>query len=412
MLKLSYAALLLLLTAPAHAQFLKSLTQRVTEKVANSTVDKKLAGKKKSDSAAAAKSPATPVDTSTASAGSSLAEPKEDLSLYGSYDFIPGDSALFVDDLQDEQLNEIPSKWIVGKGKCEVAQQNGQKVMLYYDGAIIFPRMKESDYLPARFTIEFDLKWPDYTWHFGKSFRLKLFNADDQDGNPKLDTNSNPGTFTDPLRIWNTRTVEFGKAKADWPKDFKSAAEEEQMKQWAHIAIAVNEKGVKTYVNQFRILNAQVNEGKPSSLCLTALQSHKGFVMIRNFRIMAGGKNPYKQVTTEKVYIARGIQFEVNSAQLKPESMGDINSMVKLMKDNPDWKFEIGGHASKEANSIAAANQQLSETRAQAVKAEMVHLGITDSRLTAKGYGDTKPLAANDTPEGRATNRRVEFVRQ
>ena len=410
MLKLTYIVLILLLTAPAQAQFLKSLGQSVTQKIANKAVDKKLNPKKKSDSAAAAKS-AAPADTTT-STGSAIAEPKEDLSLYGTYDFIPGDSALFVDDLQDEQLGEIPSKWIVGKGKCEVSQQNGEKVMLYYDGAIIFPRMKESDYLPARFTIEFDLKWPDYTWKFGKSFRIKLFNADDQDGNPKLDTNSNPGTFTDPLRIWNTRTVEFGKAKADWPKDIRSSGEEETMKQWAHVAIAVNEKGVKTYVNQFRILNAQVNEGKPSSIGLTALQSHKGFVIIKNFRIMAGGKNPYKQVTTEKVYIARGIQFELNSAQLKPESMGDINNMVKLMKDNPDWKFEIGGHASKEATSNSAANQQLSEARAQAVKAQMIHAGVTESRLTAKGYGDTKPMTTNDTPEGRATNRRVEFVRQ
>ena len=127
---------------------------------------------------------------------------------------------------------------------------------------------------------------------------------------------------------------------------------------------------------------------------------------------MRGGKNPYKQVTTEKVYIARGIQFELGSAQLKPESMGEINRMVQLMKDNADLKFEIGGHASKEKTVTAAVNQKLSEDRSNAVRNKMIEMGIDAGRLTAKGYGDTKPIGSNDTPEGRATNRRVEFVRQ
>ena len=69
--------------------------------------------------------------------------------------------------------------------------------------------------------------------------------------------------------------------------------------------------------------------------------------------------------------------------------------------------MEIGGHTDNTGN--AAANLKLSEARAAAVRARLVELGVSDAILTAKGYGDTKPVADNGTAEGRAQNRRMEF---
>jgi outer membrane protein OmpA-like peptidoglycan-associated protein len=89
--------------------------------------------------------------------------------------------------------------------------------------------------------------------------------------------------------------------------------------------------------------------------------------------------------------------------------MGTLNEIKAIMTDNPDLKFEIDGHTDN--SGTPAHNLTLSQERAEAVKAQLVSMGIAESRLTTKGLGDTKPLSDNSSPEGKANNRRVEFIR-
>ena len=90
--------------------------------------------------------------------------------------------------------------------------------------------------------------------------------------------------------------------------------------------------------------------------------------------------------------------------------MGVLNELAKLMKDTAAMKFEIQGHTDSDGDD--AYNMKLSEARADAVKAMLVDLGIDASKLSAKGYGESKPLSDNSTAEGKANNRRVEFVKK
>ncbi|HSN08941.1 MAG TPA: OmpA family protein, partial [Hanamia sp.] len=161
------------------------------------------------------------------------------------------------------------------------------------------------------------------------------------------------------------------------------------------------------YVDQYRVANVNNLTGKPQNVTF-AINGYENSY-IKNIRIAAGGIDIYKETTTPAKIVMHGILFDVDKATLKPESMGSINEIYKLMQKNSSLKFEIDGHTDNTGD--ASHNLTLSQDRADAVKAQLTKMGIDGSRLTTKGFGDTKPMDSNDTPEGKANNRRVEFVK-
>lgn len=105
-----------------------------------------------------------------------------------------------------------------------------------------------------------------------------------------------------------------------------------------------------------------------------------------------------------------GIYFDFNKATPRPESAPVLKEIAQALKDNPNWKLEIGGHTDNVGGETY--NLNLSDQRAQGVMQSLVtQYGVPAERLTAKGFGQTEPKATNDTVEGRALNRRVELVR-
>ncbi|MGH8062020.1 MAG: OmpA family protein [Pseudoxanthomonas sp.] len=103
-----------------------------------------------------------------------------------------------------------------------------------------------------------------------------------------------------------------------------------------------------------------------------------------------------------------GIQFDTGSSRISATSQDILGKAAEALKKAPEGtRVEIGGYTDNTGN--AAANLKLSESRATAVRARLVELGVSDAILTAKGYGDAKPVADNGTAEGRAKNRRMEF---
>jgi outer membrane protein OmpA-like peptidoglycan-associated protein len=119
--------------------------------------------------------------------------------------------------------------------------------------------------------------------------------------------------------------------------------------------------------------------------------------------------SPCGEKFTDVKIVTHGINFDYNKATVQPESMGTLNMIVQILKDNPELKFEVGGHTDSDGD--ASYNLQLSQQRAEAVKKALIDLGIAGTRLTTKGYGLTKPISDNGSPEGKANNRRVEFVK-
>ncbi len=106
-------------------------------------------------------------------------------------------------------------------------------------------------------------------------------------------------------------------------------------------------------------------------------------------------------------WVVKGLLFDFNKADIKPQYYKNLNEVIKVLKANPGLKVEIQGHTDNIGS--AAYNMQLSLRRAQAVADYLVKHGISPARLKVKGYGFTRPVASNDTPEGRALNRRVQL---
>lgn len=117
---------------------------------------------------------------------------------------------------------------------------------------------------------------------------------------------------------------------------------------------------------------------------------------------------PIKEVAEKGVAVRiNNVFFDVDKADLKPESEVELGRLVDLIKQFPNAKIEIAGYTDNQASD--AYNLQLSQRRAQAVVDYLVSVGIDRKKLVSKGYGESKPIAGNDTEEGRAMNRRVEF---
>lgn len=114
-----------------------------------------------------------------------------------------------------------------------------------------------------------------------------------------------------------------------------------------------------------------------------------------------------KKVEVGSIIVLRNIFFDFDKATIRPESANELDRLIKLLNENPTIKIELGSHTDSKGSD--EYNMKLSDNRSQSVVSYLISKGIPSDRLTAKGYGETKPIDTNDTDEGRQNNRRTEF---
>jgi outer membrane protein OmpA-like peptidoglycan-associated protein len=125
--------------------------------------------------------------------------------------------------------------------------------------------------------------------------------------------------------------------------------------------------------------------------------------------VTASADDLYKAISTQG-HVALYINFDTAKAVIRPESKPILDEVTKMLKANPTLKLAVEGHTDNVGNP--KKNQTLSLSRAKSVVAALTAQGIATSRLSAAGYGQDKPVADNDSETGRASNRRVELVKQ
>ena len=358
---------------------------------------------------------------------------------YAKSDFVPGDEIIFDDNFEGEKIGEFPLRWDLLDGYAEMAQQQGRNVIAFTDNGLgqVMPLMKKKwdwlpevfmplmkkkwDWLPEVFTVEFDLYVApmntgdeeettlDMSIYFGDRGDDSYYNASSfvkfwyrEDGSCNLTwsllkpdgDNQSSGEKMLGLNSGNSDYLE---------KDNPVVAGE-----WNHFAFSFNQRAFKGYVNGVRMIN--VPTMKAPGYLFFASGAFYRYTGLSNVRIAQGAVPLYDRLTTDGKIVSYAITFETGKADLKPESVIEINRVANLMQEHPELEFEVQGHCDNTGTD--AVNDPLSQQRAEAIVNALVKQGIAQSRLTPVGKGSHSPIAPNDTAEGRAKNRRVEFVKK
>jgi outer membrane protein OmpA-like peptidoglycan-associated protein len=170
---------------------------------------------------------------------------------------------------------------------------------------------------------------------------------------------------------------------------------------------------MKMYLDEHRVTNAP-NAVFPRTKTLffsAGSASDARPIMIGPVRIAAGGRDLYESLTRDGRVATQGILFSTNSDVIRPESTPTLEEIGDMLRAHPELQLQIEGHTDSDGDN--AYNLALSGRRAAAVKAYLVEsFGIEAGRLETSGFGESKPVADNATPEGKQQNRRVELVRK
>lgn len=303
----------------------------------------------------------------------------------GKTDFMPGDHVIFFDSLKNETVGEFPSKWDLVRGSVEVTEFEGARAIAWASNqAAIKPLMKEKSYLPEWFTLEFE------AYFFRKG---------------------NEGYY---LTLQGDKPIQI-RINADYiqykGENSSRGAKAGTAPGWRKVSLSFNKRALKAYLNGERLVNVPNVTEQPKWIELNALNhgGPTGFpAMIRNVRLAEGGMPLYDRLMTDGRFATYGITFDVNKTEIKPESRKTLEEIAAMLRDHPEIKVTIEGHT--DSDGADDANMKLSQGRADAVKAALVKDGIDAGRLTTKGWGESKPVGDNNTPEGKERNRRVEFV--
>jgi outer membrane protein OmpA-like peptidoglycan-associated protein len=338
-----------------------------------------------------------------------------------STDFKRGEVILFEDDFTDETVGEFPSKWDLLDGGAEVKTLGGIKAVEITNNGVITPLIKEQGaYLPEEFTIEYDFFYWDDKDDVGLN-DLKLCLADNTDRSEWSGYYGEGVAFVLVHGVCATGDHHANYNNDSGSKDTREVSFEYKFKQgWHHVALSFNKRALKVYFDGNRVINLPKVK-QPTWMSFQVPFDYSNLTFIRNVVIAKGAvelydRNEQSMTAVEKAiaetgkFVTNNILFETGKATLKPESMEEIKKVADYMKKNPTARFEVQGHTDNQGSD--KVNDPLSQQRAEAVVKALEGEGVDPFNLRPVGKGSHDPVADNATEEGRAKNRRVEFIKK
>ncbi len=314
-------------------------------------------------------------------------------------DFVPGEKTVFFDDFTDMAPGDAPPHFRVRGAAVELQEAGAVRQLVANQKVTLTPNLKT---LPANFTYEADIMFGVPT---GRADVTQSFFSKEKETLQSV-LYCSKETFDIVVSVRSPKYEELGRKRS-------AAPTLNLTKQPVKYALWVQNGRVRIYINGDKQLDFNQVE-LPAIDRVDLVQSFLGTGPTAGYRSMrfAESAPDFSQtILSSGRYVSHGILFDTNSDRMKPESAAAIQAVAKALTTNPNLKLQIEGHTDSVGN--AAANMDLSKRRAEAVKSVLVsQFSVEAERLTTAGLGATKPIDSNDTPQGRAQNRRVEFVKQ
>ncbi|GHB76683.1 OmpA family protein [Persicitalea jodogahamensis] len=342
---------------------------------------------------------------------------------YSKFDFVPGERVVASEDFSQDAVGDFPAKWNTN-GTAEVVTIEG------YDGKwLMLKQTKNTSYipdfikdLPENFTLEFDLIYNNWEKAYAYQQRLYVVMHETEKSDAKIQSEAagrGAGFVFDgamgsgKVSLFQTNLT-GGRTDLAGEREMDNIINPDNNGKVFHIAMWRQKQRLRVYVDELKVFD--LPRIFPTDINLNALRLHSELsedddqMFLSNIRLAVGAPDTRSKLITEGKFVTTGITFDVNSANIKPESYAVLKDIAETLKENASVKVKIIGHTDSDGEE--AANLALSKKRAESVKENLVsEFGIDKSRIETDGKGETAPAAENTTPEGKANNRRVEFVK-
>lgn len=322
---------------------------------------------------------------------------------YSKFDFIPGEKVIFFDDFTQDPVGEFPAKWNTNNNG-EVVTVSGVKdkwFKLPAEGGNYFPELKLT--FPDNVTIEFDVLLYEQN-----TFVITYYSEASFD----VDAYGVPGEAGAEVMISSEGHEFKNYDTGDQGINTSSSKGEIEPGKPAHVSVWIQKSRFRMYVNEVKVFD--IPKGVFTDFKYNRFRfetsNTKEDVNISNVRIAVGAPDTRNQLIAEGKLVTRGILFDVNSDKIKPQSYACIKGIADVLKENPSVNVQIVGHTDSDGDE--AKNLDLSKRRAAAVKTFLTsEFNIDAARMKTDGKGEGQPIENNSTAEGKAQNRRVEFIK-
>lgn len=349
---------------------------------------------------------------------------KKTLKTYGKFDFVPGEKVLLVDQFENVAVGDYPVEWNTNSSGeiVTVEGQEGKWLQFNKEGVFMPDYITE---LPENFTMQFDVMVNEDFNFYSNALRVMMLSTQNRGRLNDFNEFSQP-----PLAVslkMHPRDAGNGAGSVMFEnydgesKDIMSNSSSTQQffvknNTRVHVSIWRQKTRLRVYFNEEKVLDI------PRAFDATAKYNAVSFgfggkhqeqdrYLIGNINLAVGAPDTRSKLITEGKVVTRGILFDTGSDKIKPESYGAIKEIANVLKENPDVKVLIVGHTDSDGDD--AKNMDLSKKRAAAVKDVLIkEFQIDAGRMTTDGKGESQPSDKNDTPAGKANNRRVEFIKQ